>query len=612
MNCANCGRENATHEYDAARVKSYSVLKKVGNLYEFRLAFYRLFQITGGGAGFRLWSGKGVRSLKPDFVTCYGDAHAYWLSRLTNHDVRVCTRRCALEFAAAHNFLLLRRTDGVGVTPQQAAFDDYAREHNLTNCLALMNEDEWTTPELELRGLMHARLQSPERLLALASAMIDEGKDTLAEQAVNKVVAEYPIDVSAQHCATILSRLGRHERIDELYEEYARLKGGRHRLRPEVLSTWAFGIAGHDLQKALTLSTEAVSASPSTASVIENHLSLLQMNSPRRAVEFCRDNSQLLTSDVGYYAAGKAFLKTGLLAEAEEYLRLSDALLPDPSTKSYLAEVLYRLGRYGEAQETCRDGRLLIEAFEIKAAADFDGNVRNASHYPYEQKKGLNKAFLAVEGKCLVAMGEVESGRLRIQDSLEMNLGFESQDVFYDQLPSLIGEYASRSTLEKALAKEQKSVAALTSEKQKSDKVARNLGDIISALAKTQDEWQDSLSKLKDAAGADPVAEHFASAIHKFCILLSNKDADRYRSLKENLRSEFTALPDRAIGQLANGEFLLGSHNDDSLPIFAGAIIEYCKALETAVNEIILWPFIRAWSPAPSRAELKSRRRVAR
>ncbi|PYV01165.1 MAG: hypothetical protein DMG26_14170, partial [Acidobacteria bacterium] len=268
-------------------------------------------------------------------------------------------------------------------------------------------------------------------------------------------------------------------------------------------------------------------------------------------------------------------------------------------------EVLYRLGRYAEAQETCREGRILIERFEIRAAADFDGQIRNPSHYPYTQKKGFIKAFLAVEGKCLVALGESENGRQRIQDALDINLGFESKDVFYDQLSSLVGDYTTKQELEQSLAEQQRQVAEIVAEKVKSDTIAQRVGDVISELARAQRDWHDSLCELKDAACADLLAEHFSSKIHTFCIHLRNQQADQYRLIKQELRFQYGALSDRVIEQLANAQFLLKAHNDDSLPIFAGAMIECCKAIETAVNEVIVCPFANTWPPVSSRAEIE-------
>src|SRR5580704_18649773 len=139
--------------------------------------------------------------------------------------------------------------------------------------------------------------------------------------------------------------------------------------------------------------------------IIANHLMLLLNNDPDSVIEFFRKNSALADHEISFYAVGLAFLKKGLLPEAEEHLRLSDLLEPDPMTKAYLAETLYRRGRCAEALETCRDATLLIEQYELRSAADLDGEARDPGHYPYQLKKGLRSALLAVEGKSLISIG---------------------------------------------------------------------------------------------------------------------------------------------------------------------------------------------------------------
>ena len=605
MNCANCGRENARHEYAGALVERYVVLKSSMNRFKYQLDYYVRGEAKGGPVFIRR-KGKRVKLLMPDFVHFYEDAHAYWVSdTAVRRSIFLCSRQCAINFAATNNMLLMRKKDGVQITPHQAVFDEYARTHNLAHWLALMHDDEWTTPEAELKGLMQTRLQSPKRLIALACAVIDEGKTKLAEQAVNKVIAEYDITESAQLCPLVLSRLGRYQQIDLLYEQLADSLGGRNKLPAQVLTSWAFAISFYDLGKALKLSEQALHSAPTLAPVVENHLALLSVSEPSKGVDFFRDNSSLITGDIGFYAAGQAFLRMGFLTEAEENLRLSDSLQPDPMTKVYLAEVLYRLGRYAEAQKLCCEGKILIDSFTIRAADDFDGEIRNPSHYPYTQKKGLVKAFLTVEGKCLVALGESESGRQRIQDAVDLNLGFESKDVIYDQIWSLVGDYPTKRELEQNLAVQQRQIAEIIMKKRKSDTVAQRLGDIISELASTQKEWHDSLCELKDAACADLLSEHFLSKIHTYCVQLRNQHIHEYRLMKEQLRLQYAALPERVIEQLANAEYLLKTHDENSPPIFSGAMIEYCKAIETAVNEVVVQPFLKTWLLACSRADIE-------
>jgi hypothetical protein len=66
--------------------------------------------------------------------------------------------------------------------------------------------------------------------------------------------------------------------------------------------------------------------------------------------------------------------------------------------------------------------------------------------------------------------------------------------------------------------------------------------------------------------------------------MISGKDQIRYEATRKAVDFSFPRLSSRVIEQLANAGFLLSSHTDD-LPIYAGAIIEYSKALEKAVNE---------------------------
>jgi len=601
MACAECDTETEKPPYLVLNVDKHIVLTRAGRFFKYQLDFYSKIKLPNGRVAFRAQRGKGL--LIPDSAFIWDDAHAYWITPLPG-ETHFCSRKCAISFAASRNCLLLRRSDGTLLTPQQAHFDEYARGHNLDRYLALTQEDEWTTPEKEFLGLLAARLQSPHRLLALASVMIDHGKSTLAERAITKVVDEFPISVAAQRCAPILNKLGKPERIDSLFEELATAWDGRANLPAEVRSSWAFGIASYNYPRALALSTEAFESNRQSNMIIANHLMLLLNNDPDSVIEFFRKNSALADHEISFYAVGLAFLKKGLLPEAEEHLRLSDLLEPDPMTKAYLAETLYRRGRCAEALETCRDATLLIEQYELRSAADLDGEARDPGHYPYQLKKGLRSALLAVEGKSLISIGEEESGRQRVQDALDIDLGFKSEAIFYEDVESLVQDYKTKAELQNTLAEGQERLNDLLSEKRRSEITIGRLEDIISALADIQRDWQDALLRLKDEAGADSIAERFSNEIHVFCMALRRGEAVRYIAAKERLQSRLPSLPASVIEQLANAEFLLDSHHDDSLPVFAGVIIEYCKALETAVNEILIRPFVMKAFHGERRVEL--------
>ncbi len=594
MECANCSQPNPKQEYDCGRIKEHIVLLKVGDQFKYRHDLYSRGE-TESGPAFVLRKGQRVTLLQPDSTILCGDAYAYWLHETGARRVFLCSRRCAVEFAKNNNCLLCHSAHGAFIYPGQNQFDEYAREHNLTHCLTLMDQDEWKTPELEFHGLMRARLPSPERLLSLACLLTDAGKLKLAEEAVDKVVSEYPLEVSAQMCRSVLSKLGRPDRIDDLYEKLARSLKGRRNLPAPVLSSWAFAIHVHDPVKSLHISTLAVTSDDPTGLVIANHLAILSYCDPQQAVAFYGAHSTSINCDVGFYAAGTAYLRLGHLPEAEENLILSDSLLPDPMTKVYLAETLYRLGRFGDALQTCSTGLALLDSFEINAMCDFDGKTRNPSHYPYQQKKGLRKAFLAVEGKCLIVLGETESGKERIQDSLDVNMPFESRDQIYDNIRALIDNYPTRVELETDLAASHQVAAQAILQSKNSEKVIERLGDVISAIGQAQEDWVESLEQIKDDAAKEFVSEHFATKIHAFCFRLKSSQIDKYLEFKKAVGTRFPALPARVIEQLSNAEFLLATHKD-GLPIFAGVIIEYCKALETALNTTMIARFATALS----------------
>jgi hypothetical protein len=303
-------------------------------------------------------------------------------------------------------------------------------------------------------------------------------------------------------------------------------------------------------------------------------------------------HSSSVETDIGFHAAGRAYLSLGHLPEAEENLILSDSLLPDPMTKVYLAEIFYRMGRFAEAFQTCQSGAALLESFEIRAAADFDGTIRNPSHYPYQQKKGLRKAFLAIEGKSLMALGETESGKERIQDSLDVNLPFESRDLIYADLREFCEGYLTRRELEKHVAHSQQVASEAMAKIIESRRVIGRLGDIISTIGQVQRDWVELLEQLKDNAAKEIVSDNFSAKIHAFCLKLTSRQVEKSRDLKAGLRASYSALPGRVVEQLSNAEFLLDTHQDASLPTFAGVIIEYCKALETALNSVIIAPFL--------------------
>lgn len=610
MTCAHCGAETTKHEYIVFQIKKTIVLEKVGEQFFYDARVYFLCEYEGDRK-FGTWVGSAIQLLDCDAITIFGDGHGYWIDQ--NHSrLFFCTRACAKSYAASHNSFLLRATDGAQITPQQNEFDEYALQHNHAHHVVLTREDEWSSAERELLDLLEAKLQHPDRLLALAGVMVDQGKSTLASRAIDKVLAEYPLWTAVQHCAPILCQLREFERIDLLFEQLAEAKCGRSNLPGEMKSAWALMIGTYNKEKAITLSAEAFEDDPSSSHIAGNYLMLLAMHDPDRAIDFFRNHSTCLNEDVGLFAAGQAFLAKGLLAEAEEHLRLSDLLLPEPMTKSFLAETLYRRGRYAEALGVAQAGISDLEQFRLRTASDFDGEVRNPSHYNFELKNQIRAQLLAVEGKSLMTVGEIENGRSRIRAAFDAFHGHAQQSPFFEDINSLVEGYATRTELHQRLALEQQRFVDLLSKKRKTDVTLERLNDVFAAIAATERDWQHSLQKVKDATDADFLAEYFADELHVFSVLLSRRERDRYDSVQIRLKSEFPSLPAAVQGQLANAEFLLDDHRDDTIPIFGAVIVEYSKAVETAANAVLFTPFSQNGLKASFRPFFDNRDGVAR
>lgn len=502
-----------------------------------------------------------------------------------------------MQFAKSTNQLLIRGKDGNLISPQQERHDAYAKQKQLKHHLALMQDDDSNSIDEEFETLMVARLPQPTRLMVLAAVLLERGRREPAERAIEKVIAEYPISTAAQSVAPLLSSLSKYELLDDLYEKLAASVGGRSRLPVEVRSTWAFMIAEWNADKSVKLSLEAHEARPSCSDVFENHLAILSEIDPTACVDFFQKSSWRPKSDIGYFAVGKAALRIGLDEQAEENLRTAHMLVPDPVTKAFLSEALFRLGRYSEAAECCSEGIAALEAYETNSFADFDGERRNPLHLYFKAKKSLRLAFLAVQSKILMALGEEASARERLEEVLNTRVDNATYKVFFDGLASVAGEYTTRGELEKNLAKERRRVVEVLSRLEMAEAKASRLDDVVLTIAQSQQHWKESLLKIRDAATQDALADRFSSEIHSLCRLLVNNDLARYESIRDDLARRFCFVPRRSIEQLANAHFLVVSHSEEHLPIFAGAVIEFGKAIESAINEIAIGTYLRFCYP---------------
>jgi hypothetical protein len=292
------------------------------------------------------------------------------------------------------------------------------------------SQHNWESKEDELRGLLRRKAFPPERVLQLAAVLASQDREALAEEAVETVLLQYDLKQVINQASDIFHGLGKNARVEELWQQYARDYGGIGKLPAKALSTWALFAQGAEQRK--QLSDLAIHKKPRDVFIFENYLAALGDYFPEEAHTHLTHNRDLLTTDVGYFNAGKICLWLGKMATAEEYLRVSDTLFEEPLTKAYLSEALYQQEKYADALSEARWGVREVEGFLGEGLPDADGAKRLPREYAYDYKRGLRKLLLCVEGKCLIAIGESASGERRIRDAMDIGTVLSESPVVLD------------------------------------------------------------------------------------------------------------------------------------------------------------------------------------
>lgn len=575
--CAACGREPAKNLYYAFRIKKY---KK----YDRRAVRYV-------DAEHIFVNGRKVNS---DFKALFGDLHCYWAQNSGKEDVYLCCRDCAIMYSAQRRRVLIKDETIALVTPHQEQFDAYAVKHQLEHHIASMEEDGDSSEVVELRRLLRMRLQFPGRLIELAHIAAEQGHKSLVQRSAEKLLDEYPFGQHLDHACLLLSRLGDIERTDSLYESARRRVGSYETLGAGRLSTWALLIAIHNPEKAVQLSATALSLTPSDPKIISNHVTVLGAgNRKEERLEFLRGHAPFLNTHVGYFNAGRVFLDALELQLAREYFDVALLYHRDPMTRRFLAEALLQLGQYEEARAQVSAGLRDLDQYEGGAYADANGESCSHWGYTHKEKKNLRADFFALDGKLLYALGEEETGKERLRDALDLR-GPVDIPLFAD-IPDYLGGYVSREELTAELKAQQETVARLSNSIREKDFQIGSFSSLVDAIADVQDAWHASLAKIKEEILYEAVNEDFSSRIHSFSLLLRSLEAGRYEQFFRETRDQYPHLPDKVVEQLSNALFLIDvlEARSSSAPVFAGAVIEYAKALETGVNQILIESFAR-------------------
>lgn len=352
--CASCGVRAVRFMYYPAPVSCY-------------VSFDRASSVSAAtdkdsGDVFVSFQAGGV--VRPDIVAQVGDLHCYWRGEPPPNftPVGFCQRACATRYAEQRGVLLI--TDSRVITPQSSAFDAFAKSHKLTKSLSINREDDWQTEYQELTALLESPPCLPDHLITLCGLVYQKGHKSLAERAIDSILARFPLHKVIDRLIPVLAQMGQVSRIDELYEQMLLMRDRHEDLGWQRLTNWAFAIVGHRPAKAKVLSKIALALSGQDSLVVCNHLNVLQVNgSLDEAVSFLEGHAHLLRTHAGNFAAGQVYLKAERPAEALDHLLVAKEALDEPLTERYLAEAYLALGRLPEAQAAISAALACLESY---------------------------------------------------------------------------------------------------------------------------------------------------------------------------------------------------------------------------------------------------------
>jgi tetratricopeptide (TPR) repeat protein len=620
--CSCCNTDGATEEYGGAEVDC-SVLSEVRpGIYSSEGKFYQLISSPESDPYLIRVSHPDIplrpigepEVLTPGYVALVGGrAYCYWPKR-PGTPLSFCSRKCAMSFAKRKTWLLIRLKDSIAISPHEDEFDHYAVRNNDDSQLAHMSLEPAASEEIELRNLMRCHPNKPDRIRSLADHMFAHSEYELANQAVEFLLKEYP--AKAIDSSMLLAKLDRFEDIDRAYEACAGLYGGRSEMTAAYLSQWASFIMGWNYDKALSLSDEAAAKSPASPFEAEHRLVILALRHPEKAIEYFRTVSDLIATDSGFYTIGTAFLRQGMLPEAEEHLRVADLLAENRANKAHLAETLFRLERYAEALKIAEDGLKKLERFTPKSFGDCDGKER--IHSPEWRDLAVQNSgnLLLIKGKALIAIGETRGGRECIQDAL--NAGGEklAKSLFCDGVDtanyvttaSLNADIVKREQITKEiladLAQMRAHLKETEQEKEELSAAGKRasikselLSDIISGVCKAEEDWEAIRQNPKYRDCKDLVDDVFSNDIHTLCMELRQRDGTLYSAILKKFKGRFQVLNEKQpliIKFIASAEFIMKCHrleDEGRVAIFAGPVVELGKAIELCLNRYLLEPF---------------------
>jgi tetratricopeptide (TPR) repeat protein len=403
-----------------------------------------------------------------------------------------CSRSCAVAWASDANTILIADGGSTIIAPEQATFDRYAEENNLTHHLLAMEEGEAARIK-ELKYRIEKSTPALSRIARLALLAESWGYDSLAKTACNHIQENYEGTkvIMDGNASFLFMRLGRYDFIDRQYEKLLESVGVTG-LGSPALSTWGFSLcfSPEHQDKALAVSSMAVEADPSDEITFANHIAVQRAagEETEDIIEYANKykDRYSLSRHISMYQVGRLLLEYGSHSEAVEHLSRADKMCPDLQTKRYLAEGLWKAGRLHKALELARKARRNAERRKNLNYNDVGSTPVDVVEDDRDVKSAYRKVLLALEGRILIDLGEVEVGRKVVRKAIDINQNID--DPILDDLPSLTPDYMSRDELARSLKSKKEDLANLTSK----------ISSLRNALDQTKEDAEKSQEKIKE------------------------------------------------------------------------------------------------------------------
>jgi hypothetical protein len=195
-------------------------------------------------------------------------------------------------------------------------------------------------------------------------------------------------------------------------------------------------------------------------------------------------------------------------------------------------------------------------------------------------------------GKSLLALGEEEGMRM-IRDAIDIQVEAGQQEPFLLDLRSFAEGYLNRSELTNELEKQRILLDEAAERAKRAERLSDRLSQLLSSIKQTQPHWSGVLDDAVLAADDLFSQEQFTEVVSKLCNELRESGGATYSRTLDTVSNRYPHLPHMVLQALATAEFLLLDHQGSDLPIFAPVVLEFAKAAETAVNSVLVEPFLK-------------------